>query len=143
MKLHNIEKNFLSTQEVAEVLTNLESDNNWVSNIYAPMRSTGDIRNFPILENIYKTQFSKFNLLDNRIYFTRYTKDTQCFEHKDPCRFTVLVILQKAELGGEIKVNETIFDPSVGDALMIRGSDIHEILTINQGQRLSLAFWLY
>jgi len=143
MKLHNIEKNFLSTEEVAEVLMNLESNNNWVSNIFAPLRSTGDIRNFPILENIYKTQFSKFNLFDNRIYFTRYTKDTQCFKHKDPCRFTVLVILQKAELGGEIKVNETIFNPEPGNALMIRGSDIHEILTIDQGQRLSLSFWLY
>ena len=143
MNLHTIEKNFLSISDVEEVLKNLKLINNWQSNIYAPERLTSDIRNFPVLEEIYKNYFSIFQLLDNKIYFTRYNKGTQCFNHVDPCRFTVLIVLKKAELGGEIKVNDMIFDPVAGDALIIKGSDYHEILTISKGSRISLAFWLY
>lgn len=143
MQLYKIEKNFLSSSIIDAVIKNLEIYNNWENNIYAPKRITSDIRNFPMLENIYNQHFSMLGLLDHRIYFTHYITGTRCLKHQDPTRFTVLIVLKKATLGGEIKVGETIFDLAPGDALLIKGADNHEILTILEGERLALAFWLY
>jgi hypothetical protein len=143
MNLYQIEKNFLSANVLKEVIKNLELYDNWGDNIYAPERLIADIRNFSMLEDVYKQHFSMFSLLEHRIYFTRYTKGTRCLNHQDPTKFTVLIILKKASAGGEIKVGDKIFDTGPGDALLIRGSDDHEILTISEGERLSLAFGLY
>lgn len=139
-------KNFLSTDCVNELLSLIENEDGWKEDLNVPDRLTTDITQYPTLLKELDTKFTGYKLfIDNRIYFSRYVPNTICHKHADPCNYTMIVLLQSAQFGGNFMLVENNTNKrvkmNVGDAVLFKGSTEHFITEIVEGTRIALAIW--
>jgi len=62
--------------------------------------------------------------------------------HRDPCQYTLIVLLQEAPGGNLILNKDDLIELSPGDAVLFKGDTLHRVSTVTSGERIALAVWL-
>ena len=142
MTIISIHKNLAPESVRMKLLSQIESDSDWRDNHLLPTRLHTDINKYPELKSIVDQHFSRFTFLnDGRIYFAKYPEGGSCLPHPDPCRFTLVVLLEEADEGGKLIVNGETANIVAGDGVLFYGYETHEVTTVVRGSRTSVAVW--
>lgn len=155
-------KDFLPKQCIEEALSISSKSTNWklksenpsvalqmhlnkaIENV--PCRLTTSVNEYPDVKQFLYNQFGKDNFfVEDRIYFSKYEAGTDCARHVDQSAYTIIMLLQKALLGGDLMIEEEKNKKvllNAGDAVLFTGNSPHFITEVMQGTRIALTLWL-
>lgn len=113
---------------------------------YVPCKLTACVKDYPLTQSFLYEQFGKDTFfVEDRIYFSKYEAGADCGKHVDPSVYTIIMLLQKALLGGDLMIEEEKNKKvllNAGDAVLFTGSSPHFITEVMQGTRIALTLWL-
>jgi len=155
-------KNFVSKEFVDQALAvsskspdwklSSEMPNSAIQNMlydaveHVPCRLTANVKDYPIVKEFFYEKFDRKNFFaEDIVYFSKYVTGTDCKKHYDPSVYTVIVLLQKADIGGNLMVEEEKIKNiplNIGDAVIFKGSSHHFITEVLKGTRIALTLWL-
>lgn len=137
-------KNFLSDPCIKDSLERLSTVQWSDQDEYIPLRVAQDIDLYPMLKEELVNKIGNDFYIKDRIHFVQYPPKTKSPIHPDPCNYTLIVILQRSEFGGNLMFEGNISAniKSPGDAILFEGNRKHFVTEVISGTRIALAVWL-
>jgi len=135
-------KNFLSNDCVSDLLDKLSTETWSDKDAYIPLKITRKIDMYPLLKKELLDQVGVDIFKEDNIYFSKYLPGASCNMHPDPCKYTVVVLLQDCLDGGDFMLKNRVVNLSPGDAILFRGNTSHSVTKVVSGTRIALALWL-